>query len=459
MLLRKEDMHPVQQRAVTKLYESDAVQAVIPMGGGKTVICMTAIRELIDDRHIRCSVGLAPNRVAKSVWPREPDDWEHLRDNMRVAVVNGNEAERLAVLASDADVYMVPLHFIPWFVDWLKKQPLDSKFFDHLFVDESSKLKAPRGTWGKKLQGISRRWKIKWWLTGTPRPNGYVDQFRPLAILTGGKVWGTPLFDVWREKHFMRTDYEGYNWEIRPEHEARLIKKIASVTFTIDPADLPRRDTPNIIPVWVDLPPDAMKVYKEMETKMVAKFGDDIAALAANRGVATGKLCQIAQGFLYADDGTVKDIHTVKYDTLIEMDDQLAGDPAVYVYGFTSDLNLMQDAWPGFPYLGGGVSDAQATQYEDDWNTRKLPRLGLHPGSAAHGLNLQRGGNQMIIYDLPWSPELYDQIIRRIDRPGQSGQVFVHLILARGTIDEVKFNRVVERMSDQDAFRAYLRKI
>lgn len=457
-MFRKSDMHPVQQRAVTVLYESDAVQAVIPMGGGKTVVTMTAIRELIDDGQIRCALGIAPNRVAKSVWPREPDYWEHLTDT-RISLVSGTETERLAALAQDADVYMVPMQFIPWLVGWLKEQPLDSKFFDLLFVDESSKLKAPRGTWGKKLQGISRRWKTKWWLTGTPRPNGYVDQFRPLAILTGGKVWGTPLFDQWREKHFMKKDYEGFNWEIRPEHEARLIKKIASVTFTIDPADLPHRDTPNIVPVWVDLPPDAMRVYKEMEKKMVAKFGDDIASLAANRGVATGKLCQIAQGFLYADDGTVRDLHAAKYDALMEMDDQLAGDPYVVVYGFTSDLHLMQDAWPGLPYLGGGVVDEQATQNENDWNARKLPRLGLHPASAAHGLNLQRGGNQMIIYDLPWSPELYDQIIRRIDRPGQSGQVFVHPILARGTIDEVKYARVIERMDEQEAFRRYLRRI
>ena len=69
------------------------MQAVVPMGGGKTCATLTAIRELIDDGHIRCALVLAPKRVAQLVWPAEVRKWEHLQD-LKISLVTGTPAER-----------------------------------------------------------------------------------------------------------------------------------------------------------------------------------------------------------------------------------------------------------------------------------------------------------------------------------------------------------------------------
>lgn len=462
---KKSDLRAYQDRLVTHLYEHDAVQVVAGMGSGKTAVGLTAVAELINDKVIRCAFVLAPRLVAQLVWPNEPHEWEHLH-NMYVSHVTGDAAEREKLLLTQgAHVYTIGIHHLPWLVKFLKTLPEDHYLFDCLVIDESSKLKAPRGKWGRALMGICRRWRIKWWMSGTPRPNGYQDMFRPLAILTGGKIWGTTQYDKWLNKHFI-SDYQGYNWTIRPESEAKLIRKAASVTIAIDDAEMPELPPLQNVFHWVDLPPAARKVYAEMEAHMVAKWSDSSTVLAANAAVATGKLAQIAQGFMYdkqAVDGKVvrevQHIHTLKADILVEKIEELNGLPALIAYEFKEDLDVIRAIYPDMPFMGNGVSSADAETIERAWNAKKLPLLALHPASAAHGLNLQFGGQQLLIYGMPWSAELYDQLIKRFYRPGQTEHCFVHHILARGTVDEVKYDRVIGKMDDQTAFKRYLRKV
>lgn len=456
---RKDELRGYQNRVITHLYEHDVAQLVIGMGGGKTVCSLTAIRELIDDGVIRCGLVIAPKRVAQLVWTAEPKEWEHLKDT-KIVHVTGKEADRLRLLNEPADVYTVGFDHVPWLMDHLKKLPENHKLFDLLCIDELSRLKGYSGKWGRRIMGIARRWGIRWGLTGTPRPNGYLDQYKPLAILSGGALWGTTNFTKWRMKHFYPTDFQQHNWQIRDEHEPKIIRKIASITVTIDDADMP--DLPPITPIihWIDLPPDVRQVYDAMERHMVAKYGDDPAVLAVNAGVATGKLSQIAQGFMYEGvDRNVVELHNEKLVMARDLVDALDGQPAIVVYDFIEDLDRLHGAWPMMPWFGDGTSDREAARYEQQWNRGELELLGMHPASAAHGLNMQFGGRQMIMYGMPWSAELYDQIIKRIHRPGQIGHCFVHHILARNTVDEIKYARVHDKIDDQTAWRRYLRKV
>ena len=155
----------------------------------------------------------------------------------------------------------------------------------------------------------------------------------------------------------------------------------------------------------------------------------------------------------------VKSYDKAKADKLVDLVESLDGSPALLVYGFVEDLRVMQELYSGLPFLGNGTSDAKAALYEKGWNENLFPLLALHPASAGHGLNLQRGGNQMIVYDMPWSAELFDQTRKRFWRQGQVKRCFEHIILARDTIDCVKYDRVIGKMSDQEAFTRYLKRI
>lgn len=463
---RKEDMHGYQQRGATRLYESDVVQGVMPMGSGKTVTAYTAIQELIADGHIRCALINAPKRVAQLVWPREKDEWEHLT-GLRVSVVAGTPEQRLhALMKVEADVYVTSRDNIKWLVEVLRLLPDDHKLFDLLCIDELSRFKSPRSKLANKHLGrIIGRFKIRWGLTGTPRPNDYMDQFRPLQLLSNNKLFVPRTFDQWRLKNFMQVDGDGkpsqfgYGWAIRPEHEAKIIGKISSVTFTIDPEEMPELPELTTVVHWVDLPPKVLAQYKDMERHLLADL-DERTIAAVSAGVAAGKLAQMAQGFIYGEGNhDVEHLHTEKADLLVDLVEDLGDLPALLIYGFIEDLRIMQALYDHLPFLGNGTSDKLAAQYERDWNDGKLPLLALHPASAGHGLNLQRGGNQMIVYDMPWSAELFDQVRKRYWRQGQKKRCFEHLILARDTVDEIKYDRVIGKMTDQDAFIKYLKRI
>lgn len=454
----KSDLRAAQQRTATYLYEHDSVQAVLPMGAGKTAAALTAIAEMLDDGVIRCALALAPKRVAQLVWPVEVKLWEHLQ-HLRVVHITGTPERRLKLLLdTEADIYVIGIDNTQWLVDVLSKLPDHHKLFDLLLIDELSRFKNPRGARAKALRRIIKRWNTRWGLTGTPRPNGWEDQFMPMSLMTANGIWGKS-FDKWREERFMAVDFHQRDWVLRPEWRDRTIADIARYSITISEADMP--ELPPLTPVfhWVSLPPAARKAYQDMERKLFAKYDNNPSVLAANKAVATGKLAQIANGFMYAEDGTVQHIHTEKADQLVELFEELDGDAGLVAYEFIEDLAVIKDLYPGIPHLGRGTSDAQAAQYEAAWNRRELPQLALHPASAGHGLNLQFGGAQMIWYSMTWSAELYDQTLKRFHRPGQNRRCFAHHILARDTVDEIKYDRVIMKMSEQEAFRKYLRKV
>ena len=451
------DLHDYQQRAITRLYESDRCQAVVPMGGGKTIITLSAIAELIADGEIRGALVLAPKRVSLQVWPKEYKEWAHTAD-MHIVALSGGPFERAGKLTRPADVYVCGVDNTQWLVAHLLTLDDDDPIFDLLVIDELSRFKGPRSKRARALFKVVPRFKAVWGLTGTPRPNGYIDQFNPLKLLSGGKLWGKS-YDTWLKQYFMSTDWNGYNWVIRSEWEDKIRNDAASLTFTVDPAEVPAVHAESL-KLWVDLPIKARKAYDQMEKKLFADTGGE-KVIAASQGVAAGKLEQIAQGFLYDDGVVAETYHTEKRDALVDLADGAAGGEQLLIaYHFKEDLAVLRELWPDLAWLGQGVSDKKAAEHESAWNAGELDRLALHPASAGHGLNLQFGGNHLVFYSLPWSAELYDQVIKRIARQGQSAkQAFVHHIMARNTIDEVKYARVHDKMSMQDAFTAYLERI
>ena len=71
-----------------------------------------------------------------------------------------------------------------------------------------------------------------------------------------------------------------------------------------------------------------------------------------------------------------------------------------------------------------------------EWNKGNISVGLLHPASAGHGLNLQKGGHHLVWFGLTWSLELYQQTNARLWRQGQqSNTVIIQHIVTEGTID------------------------
>lgn len=462
----KSDLRAAQQRTVTRFFEEPVTQAVIGMGGGKTAAALTAFEELKAENFADDMFVLAPKRVAQLVWPAEPRHWLHLC-GLKVVLVAGTAAQRLAALRTPADIYAVGLDNTQWFVDWLESQHPARFERSVLCIDELSRLKNPRSKRARALFGYLNKnpkaFLAAWGLTGTPRPNGLIDQFNPLKVLTRGKLWGKS-FNDWRKKNFYPTDYMQRNWAVREEREPTLMAGINSVSVTIPLSEMPDLPPLNAGPEfieWVDMPRDVKPVYDRMYRHLVAELkAKGKVVTAANMAVASGKLEQLIQGFLYEDDDrNVTRFHDEKMDALLELIEQANGEPVAIAYQFVEDLARLQAEFPGIPYFGSGTTDKQAEAHERAWNRKELPLLAMHPASAGHGLNLQQGGSLLVHYGFGWSAEYYDQLIKRFHRPGMTGAFFSRPILMRGTIDEMKWDRVTGKIDDQALFQKLLNEV
>jgi Superfamily II DNA/RNA helicases, SNF2 family len=161
-----------QERAATWLYEHDAAFLIAPLGAGKGAAALTAFADLIRDQHRRHALVIAPKLVATTVWPAEVAAWPHLA-HLRVAVLDGSPQNRRALLAAAAgrEVTVIGVDLVPWLVGELAAVADDHPIFDLLVIDETSRLKDPSGKRARALLKVAGRFRTRWGLTGTPRPN------------------------------------------------------------------------------------------------------------------------------------------------------------------------------------------------------------------------------------------------------------------------------------------------
>ena len=90
--------HKYQEYAIDRILDNLAAGLFLDMGLGKTVITLTAVRDLC---YRRFEVGrvlvIAPLRVAEDTWTREAEKREHLK-RLRISKVLGDEKKRLEAL-------------------------------------------------------------------------------------------------------------------------------------------------------------------------------------------------------------------------------------------------------------------------------------------------------------------------------------------------------------------------
>lgn len=128
--------HAYQAYAIRKVIEQEKIGLFLDMGLGKTVITLSAVKELLDDFAVGKVLVIAPLRVAQTVWAEEAKKWDHLT-GLRVSKILGSHAERMAGLNATADIYVINRENVAWLVSELRgKWP-----FDMVVIDELSSFK------------------------------------------------------------------------------------------------------------------------------------------------------------------------------------------------------------------------------------------------------------------------------------------------------------------------------
>jgi len=393
-----------------------------PVGAGKTAITLTAMQDMLFNEEVGRFLVLAPKRVCTDVWPIEVTKWAPFHE---MAVAVGTPKQRLAALESGARIVVTNYDNI----QWLAEQTLD---FDAIVFDELTRLKNPSGARFKALNKIIAPMTIRWGLTGSFTSNGLEDVFGQCKIVDQsllGRAKG-----AFMQQYFVLINKEFGEWAPRVGSLEKVMDVIRPATFVLEAGEyrdkLPPLHTVELA-CTMDLTP-----YNTMKKDFVLE-----GITAVNAAVVTGKLQQLASGFVYDTTTTPSEspgkfkvdqkpvwysMH--KFERLEELLDENQRTNTILVYNYQEELAELKRRF--------NVTTLDDTDAIKRWNDGKIRLLAVHPKSAGHGLNLQHGGCHMVFLSLPWSLELYEQTIGRLHRSGQQHPVWCYVMLTSKTVDE-----------------------
>jgi SNF2 family DNA or RNA helicase len=461
------------------LLEHAAAALFLDPGLGKTSITLAAIKLLKKKKVLNKVLIIAPLRVCHSVWPYEIQKWKDF-NGLKVIVLHGPHKDDL--LKEEADIYVINPEGLEWLLQMQKTKSAAGKTrvsvdlrrwkklgFDTLVIDELSKFKHTNTNRFKAMKLVISTFARRWGLTGSPASNGLRDLFGQCYMLDEGRSLGRYITHYHRE--YFDQGYDGFSYTLKDGADEQIYERLRPLALRMgdELLDMPKLVENNI---FVQLPDNVIQIYNQLEDDLIAKLDEGVVT-AKTAATASMKVRQVASGGVYLDPDVTAliklptskkewvDLHEVKLDALEELVEELQGSPLLVAYDFQHDLARIQKRFgKDVPYIGGGVSVKRSTELEQAWNRGELPLLFGHPQSIAHGLNLQQVGQHVAWHTLTWDYELYDQFIRRVRRQGSKARrVFVHHILAEGTIDEVILGALKMKRRGQNALFSALKKL
>ena len=405
------------------------------MGLGKTVITLTALRDLmLDEFTVSKALVIAPLRVARDTWGAEVAKWDHLA-NLTVSVLVGDTKSRIAALNRNALVYIINRENVKWLVEYYQKNGRRWDF-DMVVIDELSGFKnyqSQRFKYLKKVRPFVRRWVG---LTGTPTSNGLMDLWAEIGILDGGERLGR-FIGRYREAYFRPGSMNPstgivFSYVPRPGAEEQIYQRISDITISMKALDY--LSMPECISVQhlVEMSPPERKLYDMLKDDLIIPT-DDGDIDAANAAALSGKLLQMANGAVYDENKEARVIHSRKLEVLEDLIESANGQSVLIAYWYKHDRERIMEHLTSAGYA---PRDIKTSENINLWNSGQLPVALIHPASAGHGLNIQAGGHILIWFGLTWSLELYQQTNARLWRQGQSNTVTIHHIVTKNTVDE-----------------------
>lgn len=438
--------HNYQQYAISFIEKHDISAVLLDMGMGKTAITLMAVEYLMYERfEVYKVLVVCPLRVTRT-WKDEIEKWEQL-SGTRYSIVTGTAAQRKKALEADADIYIINRENVPWLVE-KSGCPF---MFDMVVIDELSSFKNHQTARHKALMRVRPKVRRIVGLTGTPASQGLMDLFAEFKLLDMGQRLGR-FIGQYRLNYFKPDKVNGpivYSYKLLPGAEEQIYDKISDITISMKAVD--HLEMPKLIsteyPVYLD--EKEMEKYESLKKDLILSTTEH-EVTAANAASLVNKLSQMANGAVYTDDAEAVTFHDRKLDALEDIIEAANGKPLLVAYWFKHDYTRIVQR---LEKLGVSYMKIDSNESITKWNNREIPVALIHPASAGHGLNLQKGGNTMVWFGLTWSLELYQQCVCRLYRQGQTEDTvtIIHLI-AQGTVDE----KIMKALSMKDTTQAAL---
>ena len=459
--MEKYNPHPYQKEAIKLMLSQGCAGLLLDPGLGKTSISLCTSKILKNKNIVNGTLVISPLRPAKNTWPAEVKKWEEFKD-IDMVVLHGKGKDKL--LKEKHDVYVINPEGLEWLFQptWTKKkctvsaarmQVLMQKF-DMVIIDESTKFKSPTSQRFNIIKATLDWWKRRYILTGTPAPNGIMDLWAQIYILDGGAAL-SPFITHFRNTYFyLKPNSHEWDYVMFPGSEEKIATKINHLVLRMKAEDYLQMPELVYQRIDVDLSPKVMAQYKELKKEFMLLVEEGVVT-AANSAVLSGKLRQVVSGCLYLPEGKAE-LHDEKVQALADLVEELSGQPLLVATDFVFERGMIEKVLPNARFLDG-KHDAELIKY---FNAGMIPVLVGNPASVGHGLNLQSACAHVAFLSLTWNLENFDQFIRRVLRQGNTSmRVLVHLIMAKGTIDEAVWETLQEKDLTQNNLLSKLKRL
>lgn len=420
-----------QLPAIDRLSTRKSTILVAPTGAGKTVICLSAVKRVIDVNKIKCVIVACPAKVV-SVWPKEVKKWDHLK-GLKVIALTGDPAQREKALKQNADVWVISLNNLDWLLD--QKHGADG-----IIIDELSKAA------GKQTKGLNTKrrggcfiWRIG--MTATPVSQDYQKIFSMARLADGGKALGTNKAE-YLTKYF-DSDYMGYNFTLKEGAAERIMKQIKKLVHIID--DTKEADLPKLHHhvIEFDMPRTTRKTYNRMKKDMVV---DGVEADAVNAAVRDGKLRQMASGFFYDEDKQTTRLDDARRNAAVDWWIDSGKPRAVLFYEFVAQGDMLKRVFA--KHLAPSTEEFMAG---------KGKVLVAQISALSHGVDgLQDVCSHALMYHPMWSRDATEQAEGRLWRTGATEEVHITTLMCEDTLDALVALRVEDRGEWMKLFKQHL---
>jgi superfamily II DNA or RNA helicase len=366
--------------------------------------------------------------------------------DLRVAVLHGSARAAMREEALKADLVVTTYPLLARDRDWLAEQdwPL-------VILDEAQVLKNPASQMAKTLREIPARGRLA--LTGTPLENSLQDLWTLIDWINPGLLGDRKrfqtLFRTPIEKHGDAAARARLRRRLRPFLLRRTKEEVA--------AELPPKTE---ILERVDLPKAQQLLYETVRSAMDARVREAIAArgLAASRITVLDALLKLRQ--VCCDPALVRTeaaravSESAKRTRLLELLTELVAEGRrVLVFSqFVQMLRLIEAdlAEAGIRSLSLTGETTKRADVLDAFAHGDAPVFLLSLKAGGVGLTLTEA-DTVILYDPWWNPAVERQAMDRTHRIGQTRPVFVHRLVAAGTVEEKILDMQARKQALADA--------
>ena len=440
--------------------EYDKFGVFLDMGMGKTALLLAlADRKLKEG--IKKILIVAPKNVTLKTWQNEMKKWEnftHLID--KTFLIQGTPKQRIKMYQNvgQSFIHIISSDLMEWVTGTWKKPKGRPRYFvpnkhspkyEMIIVDECSQFSDTKTARFKALKRLDP--PIIYLLSGTPFSN--IEKEKNYYLKADDGLYYICYFlDLYKKTKYdfqndfcFKVKWDQFKWRMHEKIYDALIEKINTVSIS---KKLKIKAKKLEHTIWCDMDDKRMKTLKK---EFYLKTDRLERVTVANKGQMINKALQLGSGFVYDETKEVKRLNYYRFEKLKELL-MVLNDNIIIFYNFVEDKELLLRELEGARTYNG-------KEDEEAWVRGEIPYFILSPFSSQFGLNLQDGGSRTIIwYGLIWSAENYTQANARLYRTGQKRDTEIYYILARNSMDQYVYDKLVRKIDTMDKFKEYVKE-